>query len=208
MNDPKGLPTYAASRRRFLRDTTFVSLGIVAAACAPAGTAGPSGGTKAKKGGEFHAAWPFDIPPKGEWNAYGANAILGGSYLVEIAYQNLAIYRWADKKWDYLLAESHKSAPDSFEVKLRKGVKWDDGKDVTSKDAAATFWLARAGSAIWNRRRSRDARRADPLQLKKSWRSSSATSCAPGSGPRRSTAPSPIGRRTCSSPARPRPTTP
>ncbi len=141
---------YTVSRRRFLRDATFVSLGIVAASCAPGTTPGPVGG-KAKKGGEFHATWPFDLPPKGVWNYYGGAPILSGSYLIEIPYQNLAIYRWADKKWDYLIAESHASAADAFTVKLRKGIKWDDGKDVTSRDAATTFWIARLlGSAIWN----------------------------------------------------------
>jgi peptide/nickel transport system substrate-binding protein len=143
--------SYAVSRRRFLRDAAFVSLGIVAASCAP-GTSTPSptaGGVK--KGGEFHATWPLDLPPKGVWNYYGGAPILSGSYLIEIPYQNLAIYRWADRKWDYLLAESHTSAADAFTVKLRKGVKWDDGKDVTSRDAAATFWIARlTGSSIWN----------------------------------------------------------
>lgn len=150
--DPATSIAYAVSRRRFLRDATFVSLGIVAAACAPGTpTAAPAGGGKAKKGGEFHAGWPYDLPPKGVWNFYGAAPILSGSYLIEIAYQNLAIYRWIDKKWDYLLAESSKGTSDSFEVKLRKGVKWDDGTEVTSKDAAATFWIARlVGSAIWN----------------------------------------------------------
>lgn len=144
-------PAYAPSRRRFLRDATFVSLGLVAAACAPGATPGPAGGAKAKKGGVFHATWPYDLPPKGQWNAFAASAILGASYLIELPYQNLAVYRWADKKWDYLLAESHKVTADTVEVKLRKGVKWDDGKDVTSRDAAATYWILRmTGSAIWN----------------------------------------------------------
>jgi len=140
---------YAVSRRRFLRDATFVSLGIVAASCAP-GTGAPAGGGKGKRGGEFHANWPYDTPPKGEWNAFGANPILGG-YLSEIIYQNLAFYRWADKKWEYMLAESHKVTSDAVEVKLRKGVKWDDGTEVTAKDVAATFWVGRmTGLGIWN----------------------------------------------------------
>ncbi len=144
-------PAYAPTRRRLLRDATFVSLGIVAAACAPGATPGPAGGAKAKKGGTFHIAWAYDLPPKGQWNAFAASAILGGGYPLEIPYQNLAIYRWADKKWDYLLAESHKGTSDAFDVKLRSGVKWDDGKDVTSADGAATFWILRlTGSAIWN----------------------------------------------------------
>ncbi len=143
------MTTYAVSRRQFLRDATFVSLGIVAASCAP-GTTGAPGGGAAKKGGEFHATWPYDLPPKGTWNYYGATPILGG-YLLTIPYQWLAIYRWADQKWDYLMAESHTSAADAITVKLRKGVKWDDGKDVTAKDALATFKISRlTGASIWN----------------------------------------------------------
>jgi peptide/nickel transport system substrate-binding protein len=139
------------SRRRFIRDAAFVSLGIVAASCAAPGTTPGAVGGKAKKGGEFHASWPLDLPPKGVWNYYGGAPILSGSYLIEIVYQNLAFYRWSEKKWEYLLAESHTSSADAFTVKLRKGVKWDDGKEVTSKDAATTFWMGRlVGSAIWN----------------------------------------------------------
>ena len=141
---------YTPSRRRLLRDATFVSLGIVAAACAP-GTSTSTTGGQGKRGGEFHATWPMDLPPKGVWNVYGGAPILSGSYLIELVYQNLAIYRWADKKWDYLIAESHTASPTDITVKLRKGVKWDDGKDVTAKDASATYKLARlTGSAIWN----------------------------------------------------------
>ena len=149
-NSDKSSPRlrYTPSRRRLLRDATFVSLGIVAAACAPGASTSTTGG---KKGGEFHATWPMDLPPKGVWNYYGGTPILGGSYLIELVYQNLAIYRWADKKWDYLMAESHSASPTDITVKLRKGVKWDDGKDVTAKDALATFKLSRlTGSSIWN----------------------------------------------------------
>jgi len=142
---------YRPSRRRLLRDATFVSLGIVAASCAPGATTTTTTTTKGKKGGEFHATWPMDLPPKGVWNIYGGTPILAGSYLVEIMYQNLAIYRWADKKWDYLLAESHTASGTDFTVKLRKGVKWDNGNEVTAKDALATFKLTRlTASSIWN----------------------------------------------------------
>ena len=140
---------YRASRRRLLRDATFVSLGIIAASCAPGTTGGPTTGKK--KGGQFNAAWPIDLPPKGVWNVYGGTPILAGSYLIEIVYQNLAIYRWADKKWDYLIAESHTVSPTDVTVKLRKGVKWDTGAEVTSKDVMTTFRISRlTGSSIWN----------------------------------------------------------
>ncbi len=140
-------PIYTPSRRQLLRDATFVSLGLVAAACAP----GSSQTSAGKKGGEFNATWPMDLPPKGVWNYYGGTPILGGSYLIELVYQNLAIFRWADKKWDYLIAESHTVTPTDITIKLRKGVKWDDGKDVTAKDVFATFKISRlTGSSIWS----------------------------------------------------------
>jgi peptide/nickel transport system substrate-binding protein len=140
--------TYRPTRRRLLRDATFVSLGIIAASCAPGTSTTVTAG---KKGGEFHATWPMDLPPKGVWNFYGNTPILGGSYLVELLYQNWAIYRWIDKKWDYLLAESHTATPTDFTIKMRKGVKWDNGTEVTSKDAFATYKISRlVGSSIWN----------------------------------------------------------
>src|SRR5258708_17588375 len=143
--------TRLESRRaglRLLRDPACVSLGLIAAACAPGATT-PAG--NAKTGGEFHATWPIDLPPKGVWNYYGGAPILGGSYLMEIIYKNLAIYRWADKKWAYLLAEAHSLSATEMTVKLRKGVKWDDGKDVTAKDTLTTFKISRlTGSSICN----------------------------------------------------------
>ena len=158
---------YRLSRRQLLRDASFVSLGIIAASCAPGATAPSPAAGKAKKGGEFHATWPMDLPPKGVWNYYGGTPILSGSYLIEILYQNLAIYRWADKKWDYLLAESHTAAPTEITVKLRKGVKWDDGTEVTSKDALATFKIARlTGSAIWNFAEDVEAPDANTIKFK------------------------------------------
>ena len=42
---------YRVDRRRFLRDSALVSIGMVAAACAPGATPGSSGGTAAPVGG-------------------------------------------------------------------------------------------------------------------------------------------------------------
>src|SRR4029077_10787369 len=89
---------YRVDRRRFLRDSALVSLGIVAAACAP-GTTTTGGGT-AKKGGEFHAAWPWVLPPAGHYNYLNSSAILSGSYLTDFFIPSLAVYRWADANWE------------------------------------------------------------------------------------------------------------
>lgn len=143
---------YRADRRRFLRDSALVSLGLVAAACAPGATpaASAGGGGTAKKGGEFHAAWPWDLPPKGHYNYLSAGTILSGSYLVDFFLPSLGVYRWAEGKWDYWLAESHAQNGENFEVKLKQGIKWDDGKEFTSADVATTYWIGRAqGFGIW-----------------------------------------------------------
>lgn len=142
--------TYRVDRRRFLRDSALVSLGLVAAACAPGTTPTGGGGGTAKKGGEFHAAWPWDLPPKGHYNLLSSGNILQGSYLQDFLIPSLAVYRWAEGKWDYWLAESAAQNGESYEVKLKQGIKWDDGKEFTSADVAATYWVGRSQSyGIW-----------------------------------------------------------
>lgn len=139
---------YRVDRRRFLRDSALVSLGIVAAACAPGAT--PTGGGTAKKGGEFHAAWPWDAPPKGHYNYLSAGAIMTGSYLTDFFIPSLAVYRWAEGKWENWLMESAAQNGDNYEVKLKQGLKWDDGKEFTSADVATTYWVGRSQSfGIW-----------------------------------------------------------
>ncbi len=147
---------YRVDRRRFLRDATLTSLGLMAAACAPAVTtpaasAASASGSGAKKGGEFHGAWPYDLPPKGHYNYFTGGAILSGGIYTDLApIPTLAIYRWADAKWDYWLAESAKQNGENFEVKLRSGIKWSDGTPFTSKDVATTYNIGRLlGYGIW-----------------------------------------------------------
>jgi peptide/nickel transport system substrate-binding protein len=140
---------YRVDRRRFLRDSALVSVGLVAAACAPGTTPGTSGGT-AKKGGEFHAAWPWDLPPKGHYNYLNSTAIVSGSYLTDFFIPSLGVYRWAEGKWENWLMDSATQTGENYEVKLKQGLKWDDGKEFTSADVATTYWIGRAqGFGIW-----------------------------------------------------------
>lgn len=141
---------YRVDRRRFLRDSAFVSIGIVAAACAPGTTPSASGGGNAKKGGEFHAAWPWDLPPKGHYNYLSAGAVMTGSYIMDLVLPSLAVYRWAEGKWENWLMESATQSGENYEVKLKQGLKWDDGKEFTSADVATTYWVGRSQSfGIW-----------------------------------------------------------
>ena len=140
---------YRVDRRRFLRDSALVSVGLVAAACAP-GTTPSGGGGTAKKGGEFHAAWPWDLPPKGHYNTLSSGNILDGSYLQDFFIPSLAVYRWSEAKWENWLMESATQNGENYEVKLKQGLKWDDGKEFTSADVATTYWIGRSQSfGIW-----------------------------------------------------------
>jgi peptide/nickel transport system substrate-binding protein len=145
--------SYSVTRRRFLRDATLTSLGMVAAACAPGATPGtsPSGGTSTK-GGQFNGAWPYDLPPKGHFNYFAASGIiLQGAIYLDLFIPPLATYRWADAKWEYWLAESSSLNGNVFEVKLRPNIKWSDGTAFTSKDVVTTFLVGRMDSfKIWN----------------------------------------------------------
>jgi peptide/nickel transport system substrate-binding protein len=145
--------SYSPTRRRLLRDATFTSLGLIAAACAP-GTSGTTGGTTggtSTKGGEFHGAWPYVLAPQGHWNYYATNAFLSGGIYPDLYIPSLAVYNWAGNKYDYWLAESAKQNGDNYEVKLRSGLKWDDGKAFTAKDVVTTYLVGRlAAYGIWN----------------------------------------------------------
>jgi peptide/nickel transport system substrate-binding protein len=147
---PRGL-----TRRRFLQDTVLVSVGVLAAACAPGTTGGASpsaAAPAARKRGPFNMAWPYDVPPKGHYNYASAGGILrDSSHLSDLTRPSFATYRWVANKWDYWLAESGSLKGSVYELKLRKGLTFQDGSKLTSKDVATTFWVLRAqGGTIWN----------------------------------------------------------
>ena len=123
--------------------------GQASAAPSTAASAAPA----AKKGGEFHGAWPYDVPPKGHYNnAKGVtDGIFTTSVYRDILEMPLGMYLWKEKKWLPLLALESKFEGDNFKVTLRKGAKWSDGKEFTSKDVVTTFWMLRImRQPIWN----------------------------------------------------------
>lgn len=143
---------YRVGRRRFLRDTTLATVGVFAAACMPGQTgASPApGGGSSVKGGSFHGAWPYELPPAGHWNGFAPKGILTGVVYSDLWQPSLAMYRWADDDWTYFLAESSGLKGENYEVKLRPDLKWSDGSPVSSADVETTFLLGRlAGFAIW-----------------------------------------------------------
>jgi hypothetical protein len=85
-------------------------------------SAAPSAAPAAKKGGEFHGAWPYDVPPKGHYNnAKGVtDGIFTTSVYRDILEMPLGMYLWKEKKWLPLLGLESKFEGDNFKVTLRK----------------------------------------------------------------------------------------
>lgn len=142
------------SRRRVLQ-----VFGIGAAGAAVAGTAAAcSPSSKAEGAGEFHGGWPYDVPPKGHFNLVNPipEAILGqqGPYM-DLILPPPAMYLWKQRQWVAILAEDNSwkfdEAASTFTVKLKTGLKWSDGKDLTSKDLVTSLWVARImNDILWS----------------------------------------------------------
>jgi peptide/nickel transport system substrate-binding protein len=104
----------------------------------------PTAATVAEKTGEFHGAFPYQVPPTGHWNSFAPDGIPNGiSIYWDLLEEPLARYKWADGQWVPLLASKWEvQAPDKFVVTLNSAT-WSDGAAVTSKDVVATFDVGR-----------------------------------------------------------------
>jgi peptide/nickel transport system substrate-binding protein len=100
-------------------------------------------------GGEFHGAYPYSLPPKGHYNTFATDAILGGSIYHDLLEMPMALYKWEQNEYVPMLATKWEIVPpDTFKVTLRQGVKWSDGANFTAKDVVATFNLLRVQSSV------------------------------------------------------------
>ncbi len=124
------------------------------AGCAPSDQADdtPQGGDGG--GGDFHGAYPYTVPPKGHFNlGPGVTDGIGLGIYLDLIYPTLGMYKWSDKTWLYLLAESHEVDADAntLTVKLRSDITWSDGAPITSKDLVGTANLRWQGQdPSWN----------------------------------------------------------
>jgi len=104
---------------------------------------------------EFHGAWPYVIPGVAHYNMFVTNAINFGTPYNELMWLRPALYLWAEGRYIPNLAESWKFEPENnpeyFIMTLKKGVKWSDGTEVTSKDVWSTYMVAyMMGWVVWN----------------------------------------------------------
>lgn len=103
-------------------------------------------------GGIFQGAWPYSPPPAGHYNTFIPGSLALGVLYSELMEMPLAMYLWAKSEYLPMLATSWKLdvAKGTFTVKLRRGVRWSDGKPFTSADVAGTFHINYLfGAAIW-----------------------------------------------------------
>lgn len=132
---------HGVSRRQALQLFGAGAAGIAfLAACSPS--------EKGKAaGGEFHGAWPFQVPPKGHFNVVEGvtDRIIADGPYIDLVCLPPAMYYWKEKKYEPLLAEEWNldKAAKTFTLKVKKGLKWSDGKPVTSKDVVTTWQCLR-----------------------------------------------------------------
>lgn len=151
------------NRRDLLKVVGLVSVAGAGAgaltACAPAEPDNPGGGGGGGATGEFHGAWPYKPAPEGHYNFAGQpyagipTVIMGDSPYRDLMVPPSAFWLWEEKKWEYLIAESHKldEAAGTLTIKVRNGLKWNDGNPVTSKDYLASLYVQFIQrSTLWN----------------------------------------------------------
>jgi peptide/nickel transport system substrate-binding protein len=142
-------------RPRELSRRQFLGLGAAGAGLLLAGCGG--GGQNYGEGGgggaaEFHGAYPYLLPPEGHYNTFVTNAFFALTLYQDVLEMPMAMYRWAERKYvPYMATEWGFEPPDVFKVTLRKGAKWSDGSEFTSKDVVATFNILRLQEQLaWN----------------------------------------------------------
>jgi peptide/nickel transport system substrate-binding protein len=137
------------SRRRALQLFGVSSIGATAAACSRANnnTSGGGGGNGGGGGGgstTFTAGYPYDAPPKGNFNPFdGVIESIPNSigYLYDYTLLPGAMYFWKEQKYFNLIADESSSLSadgKTFTYKVRDGMTWSDGSKITAKDVYTT----------------------------------------------------------------------
>ncbi|MCC6976255.1 MAG: hypothetical protein IT322_19780 [Anaerolineae bacterium] len=104
--------------------------------------------------GVFPGTWPYTLPPNHHLSSFGAGGLnenLGVLYR-QIVQMPLGFYKWAENKYEGLLAEKFGFTADNkaYEVTL-KDAKWSNGEAITTDDVLVTFSIGRIRAlAVFN----------------------------------------------------------
>lgn len=96
--------------------------------------------------GVFPGTWPYTLPPNHHLSSFGAGGLaenLGVLYR-QIVQMPFGFYKWADNKYEGLLAEKFGFTADNkaYEVTL-KDAKWSNGEPITTDDVLVTYSIGR-----------------------------------------------------------------
>jgi peptide/nickel transport system substrate-binding protein len=145
---------YRLTRRNLLR-TAAVGSGVALLASATSSFPTFAASAQQTTGKDFHGAWPYEVPPNGHFNLiFGVtHGILGDGIYKDAVLSPMAMYQWASQQWVPMLASTwgFDTSANTFTVKLNSGLKWSDGKPITSKDVVTTAWAYRlARNVVWD----------------------------------------------------------
>ncbi len=100
----------------------------------------------------FAGGWPYETAPSGHFNMFLPNSI-DLKFYRETFQLPLATYRAETDEYNSMLAEEWEISEEdeSFNIRLRDGVKWHSGQNFTAKDVETTFLIYRlVGEPVWN----------------------------------------------------------
>lgn len=97
--------------------------------------------------GKFVYVYPFDVTTQHYNAAINNAALLTSAPNAELFIPRPAVLNWDTQEWIPQLAESVEIADKTLTIKLRSGIKWTDGNDVTAKDVVGTIYLQKLNAA-------------------------------------------------------------
>ena len=109
------------------------------------------GTAAAQKGPTFYGGYPYPVPPDGHFNTFATNAINFYGFYSDLLEPPLGIYKWADGKYEGMLADTFGFDGNDYVVTLKDGITWSDGTPFTSADVVTTFNITYLlGYPVWD----------------------------------------------------------
>ena len=126
--------------------------GLLLSGCGGGAEYGGQGGGGGGGSGEFHSAYPYQMPPAGHFNTFDLINAITMDFYWDMMEMPMAIYMWADDRYEPLMATDWGfEGSDTFRVQLREGAQWSDGAEFTSRDVLTTYDMLRLQTqVIWD----------------------------------------------------------